>query len=138
MTAAAVAFGKLWRLDCADGTWMCAGCGAECPFHVSLHCDWCLQQARNRRVEWLLREARRSPEDRRWEGMGMAIATDSRLDQDGALRLLDKASALNSSTTERMTVLRLAYARRFDKQSTHASTFAARSLPEDAGEVWDT
>jgi hypothetical protein len=133
ITAAAIERGKLERLNCADGTWMCWGCGAEyAPFHVSLHCEWCLQQARGRRVEWLLREARRSPEDRRWEAMALVMAKDSRLDRDGAVRLLEKARALPSKTPERMDALNLAFDRRFDTAApgAHWGTYASHAAKE--------
>jgi hypothetical protein len=134
-----VARGKLQRLDCADGTWMCWGCGAEYPFHVSLHCEWCREQARTRRVEREAREKRRDPEDKRWEAMATQLATDSRLDRDGAVKLLAKARELQSCTGDRMAVLNLAFDRRFDTAppGAHWGTYASHAANgADPAEDW--
>lgn len=127
ITAAAMAKGRAERLDCVDGTWMCWGCGAEyAPFHVSLHCDWCLQQARARRVELLLAEARKTPEDRRWEGMARALV---KLDREGAVRMLERARQLESSTPERMNGLNLVFDKRWNTAApgAHWGTYASHT-----------
>ncbi len=134
LTAAALERAKLWRLDCVDGTFLCAECGGTCPFHVSLHCEFCLQEYRNKRVQRLLREAGRSWEDLRWEGMARNIARV--LDAEVGLRLIDKASNLPSSTPERMQALRLVYERRWQPRDGGA-TYAAASAQEDPAELWE-
>lgn len=135
--AAAVNQGKFWRLDCADGTWMCAGCRSECPFHVSLHCDWCRDEHARKRRDAQERDRLRSPEDRRWEAIALNVAKDSRLDEEGAQRLIEKARKLPSYTSERLAVLNMAYERRFAPREV-GSTYAARSAPvEDPAEIWE-
>lgn len=136
LTAFAMAKGERERLHCVDGSWMCWGCGAEyAPFHVSLHCEWCLQQARERRVQRLLAEARRAPEDRRWEGMAQLIAKT--LDREGAVKLLEKARQLDSKTPERMDALNLTFDRRFQSAApgAHWGTYA-RHAASDPAEEW--
>jgi len=123
--------GRAERLDCVDGTWMCWGCGAEyAPFHVSLHCPWCLQQARERREQRLLAEARRSDEDRRWEGMARLIARQ--LDREGAVRLLEKARALTSKTRERMDALNLVFDRKWNTAApgAHWGTYSSHEAKD--------
>lgn len=132
--AAAIDRAKLWRLLADDGTFWCAGCGTECPFHVSLHCDWCLQEHHNKRAEQLRRQASRSWEDLRWEAMARNIAT--LLDNEQGQRLIDKALELPSATTDRMQALRMTYARRWAPRPPGA-TYAAASAQEDPAEVWD-
>jgi hypothetical protein len=125
--AQAQTFARAHRLDCLDGTWMCWGCAAEyAPFHVSLHCEWCLQQARERRVERLMREARKTDEDRRWEALARNLV---RLDRDGAVRLLEKARHIDSKTPERMDALNLVFDRKWNTAApgAHWGTYASHA-----------
>lgn len=50
LTAEARALGRAKRLEHDDGTWMCWGCAGPLePFHVSLHCEWCLAEHRRQK-----------------------------------------------------------------------------------------
>jgi hypothetical protein len=127
-------FGRAKRLECADGTWMCWGCGVECPFHVSLHCEHCLQQARERRVERLLAEARQDPEDLRWAAMARNIM--KLLTREQAVELIRKARELPSSTNDRVNGLNLAFDRRFDAPSPAANWGTYAQPDNDPAEDW--
>lgn len=115
---------------------MCWGCGAEyAPFHVSLHCEHCLQQARERRVARLLAEARLDPEDLRWAAMARNIVKI--LTREQAVELIRKARELPSSTNDRVNGLNLAFDRRFDAPAPTA-TWGTYAQPEhDPAEDWD-
>jgi hypothetical protein len=103
-----------------DGTWTCWVCAGDLePFHVSLACEGCLQAARERRVARLLAEARRDPEDQRWEAMARNIARV--LTREQAVELIRKARELPSSTNDRVNALNLAFDRKFDAPSPHAN-----------------
>ena len=134
--AAALAIGRKERLECTDGTWMCWGCGAEHEFHVSLHCEWCREQAAARKEERLRVERARSPEDWRWLGIERNMREDARLDRELAESLLAKARRLPSATPQRLSAVEEAFERRFErsnlKPGTYVRTYAsATSEPED-------
>ncbi len=129
--------GRLLKLE-RDGEWFCLGCGVACPFHASLHCPVCLQDWRNRRVAGLLQDARRSDEDRRWEGMARNIASDSRMTQELATSLVAKARELPSRTGDRINALNLAFDHRFNLAAPGASWGTYAGQPEtDPAEEWD-
>jgi hypothetical protein len=131
--AAAVAVGRSKRLESSDGTWFCWGCGGETEFDVSLHCEFCRVQALERRKARLEREARKSPEDRRWEALARAIRSDDRMTREMAVTLLQRARELPSSTTERTQALNIVFDKRFDSSAPGANwnTYADRALPGD-------
>jgi hypothetical protein len=115
--AAAVEQGRTLRLDNADGSWRCWGCDGEYPFHVSLHCEPCKAAgiARKRADE---RAGRKLDDEQwRWRGMTHNMATDTRLDRDAALRLLDAAKRLPSTTPERVKALSAAFDKRFEEDT---------------------
>jgi hypothetical protein len=62
VTECALALARQHRLLDEHGQLFCWGCGAECDWHVSLHCAWCRveskrQEPERRRREWLARQA---------------------------------------------------------------------------------
>lgn len=136
---AAIDIGERKRLHCSDGTWMCWECGTECPFHVSLHCEFCLGETRRKITERRAREARRSDADRHWEALCQTMATDSRLTRESAAKLIGKARELQTFTKERMDTLNLCFDRRFSEASPKANwgTYATMSAGEDPAETWD-
>lgn len=71
-----------------------------------------------------------SNEDYRWRGMVRSMASDSRLDRDGAVRLVAAARQLSSSTSERMGRLNTAFDKRFD----HGG---GRTYEPEEPEAWD-
>lgn len=107
---------------------------------MSLHCEWCLAQALERRRAREAKERAQTPEDRRWEAMARAIASDDRLGREDAAKLLQKARDLPSATPARLQGLNLAFDRRFDHPAPGASwgTYANKSLPGEEGEqAWE-
>jgi hypothetical protein len=116
--AAAVEQGRKERLDNADGSWRCWGCDSEYPFDPSLHCQPCKAAGIARKRADERAERRLDDEQYRWRGMTRNMASDSRLDYDGALRLLEAAKRLPSKTSERIEALSAAFDKRFAAEVT--------------------
>jgi hypothetical protein len=116
--AAAVEQGRKERLDNADGSWRCWGCDVEYPFDVSLHCEPCKAAGIARKRADERDERRLDDEQYRWRGMTRNMASDSRLDRDAALRLLEAARKLSSSTPDRVKALSAAFDKRFEEDTT--------------------
>jgi hypothetical protein len=102
------------RLDSVDGTWRCWGCDAEYPFHTSLNCESCRADALERKRAHERAERELTDEQWRWRGMTRNMASDSRLDRDSGVRLLEAARKLPSATPERVRALSAAFDKRFD------------------------
>lgn len=103
---------------------------------MSLHCEFCREQAANRKRKRAAARAAESDEDWRWRALARAVASDPRLDREGALKLLQRARELPSFTAERMEGLNLVFDKRFDQAAPGAnwSTYVDRSLPGDEAE----
>ena len=117
LEAAARAIGRKHKLERPGGAWVCWACSGPLePFHVALHCDWCLDQHRQRERASEARRARMTPEDWRWSAIVEKLQ-ESSVNRDAAVKLLEHAKNLPSASAQRLYEVDSVFDKRFGTSS---------------------
>ena len=85
---------------------------------------------RARRHRWLALARPRTPSERAWQLIGLAVALRHRRDYDGALKVLDAAVALNPESRAQRAAYLCAAAIHRDRGDYDAARRVGRSTPE--------
>lgn len=122
--AFARSYGRAKGLEREGGTFVCWECAAPLePFHVSLHCEWCLDQALQRERTAQRQLDALSNDDRQWVSISERIEDrNSGLSRDAAVRLLDAAKQLPNATPHRLAWADAAFDKRFGSALLPAQT----------------
>ncbi len=131
LEAFARSYGRAKGLEQEDGTFLCWQCRTPLePFHVSLHCEWCLDQARQRERAALAKLAAMPPADHLWIGIAERIE-GGELSREGAVRLLENARQRPDAAPHRLAWADAAFDKRYGQVYNAQTVWTA-----DGAEDW--
>ncbi len=131
LDAYARSYGRAKGLEREGGTFVCWQCQAPLePFHVSLHCEWCLDQAiqKERAAQAWLDSL--SPGDRLWIDIAERIEAPRGMTRDAAVRLLDNAKQRPDAAPHRLAWADAAFDKRFGQMVPARNVWVPEGEPD--------
>lgn len=126
-------YGRAKGLEQPDGTFVCWRCRTPLePFHESLHCDWCRNEAVERERAAQAKLAAMPQADRLWISIAERIENDG-LSRDAAMRLLEAARQRPDAAPHRLAWADAAFDKRYGQVLPSAGTWT----PDDGADWRD-